>query len=495
MKKSVLSLALLALLLPAVSQAGNPNVLFTKEWTFDHAIDSEISAYDAATNSIWVAGPTGVDILDLATGTRNHFLDTSLLGEINSIDIFNGTAALAIQNATRTSNGNVAFFNTSTQTFNNAVTVGALPDMVKYTADGSKLLVANEGTPDAYGAEIGTNTPKTFGPAANDPVGSVSIINTADYTVTTANLTGAPTSGSHLRQNVGMDFEPEYIAINEAGTKAFVTLQEHNGMAVLDINSASFTNIVGLGAKDYSLVGNEIDPSDRDGKIEFASHNIKGLYMPDAIESYDVNGSTYVVMANEGDFREDDGDRSKGDDFGLADPLNRITLSNTDSTNTEFFSAGGRSFSIRDESGNIVFDSGSELDKMAADLGIYDDGRSDAKGVEPEGIELLEFDGKTLAFITLERTLKSAVAVYDITDPLSASFLDMIVTDGDLAPEGIQAFANNGTTYLSIANEKSGTTSLYSLSAVAAVPEPQTYAMFLAGLAMLGFSAKRKKQA
>lgn len=217
--------------------------------------------------------------------------------------------------------------------------------------------------------------------------------------------------------------------------------------------------------------------------------------MPDAIESYDVNGSTYVVMANEGDFREDDGDRSKGDDFGLADPLNRITLSNTDSTNTEFFSAGGRSFSIRDESGNIVFDSGSELDKMAADLGIYDDGRSDAKGVEPEGIELLEFDGKTLAFITLERTLKSAVAVYDITDPLSASFLDMIVTDGDLAPEGIQAFANNGTTYLSIANEKSGTTSLYSLSAVAAVPEPQTYAMFLAGLAMLGFSAKRKKQA
>jgi hypothetical protein len=130
------------------------------------------------------------------------------------------------------------------------------------------------------------------------------------------------------------------------------------------------------------------------------------------------------------------------------------------------YAAGARSFSIRDEDGNLVYDSGDILDKKAAELGIYDDGRSRDKGVEPEGVALLKISGRTYAFIGLERTLKGAVAVFDITEPAQSVFLDMIVTDGDLSPEGLAAYHFRGDNYLAIANEVSRTTTLYKIERV-----------------------------
>jgi len=171
--------------------------------------------------------------------------------------------------------------------------------------------------------------------------------------------------------------------------------------------------------------------------------------------------------------------------------LKRLNISTTDSTANNLVTFGARSFSIRDENGAIVFDSGNQLDAKAIALGIYDDSRSDDKGVEPEGVTLLNIAGRKLAFIGLERTTKGAVAIYDVTDPANASFVDMIVTDGDLAPEGLTTYTMGGISYLAIANEVSGTTSVYSL---APVPEPETYAMLLAGLGLIGFTARRRKQ-
>jgi hypothetical protein len=497
MKKSLLSLTVAALLVPSLSYAAT-GLSLTKEWTFSHSIASEISSFDAATNSIWVAGVTGVDILDLNTGSQTGFINVSPFGSINSIDIYNGIAAFAIENHVRSDNGFVQFYNTGSQDIVKQVTVGALPDMVKFTPNGSKLLVANEGTPDVYGSAIGSSTPQVFGAAPNDPVGPVSIIDTSssDFTnahvIATAGFDGVAQSGSHIRTNTGMDFEPEYIAVNEAGTKAFVTLQEANAVGVLDIESNSFEHVIGLGAKDFSAPGNEIDPSDKDGGINFGSHDVQGLYMPDGIESFDANGQTYMIMANEGDFREDDGDRIRAKDLGVDEPLDRIRVSSTDSTADELYAPGARSFSIRDIDGNIVFDSGDTLDKEAAKLGIYDDGRSDDKGVEPEGVTVIDLGESTYAFIGLERTTTSALAIYDITDPANSLFLDMLVTEGDVSPEGIEAFYAGGKAYLSISNEVSQTTSLYSISPV---PEPSTYALLLSGLALVGFTARRKKRA
>lgn len=499
MKKLLINIAVASLFTPSFVNAASPIESIVKEWTYSHINSgvagqvAEISAYDAITNTIWVAGVVGVDVLNATNGSLVQHINTSSFGSINSVAIKNGLAAFAIEASTKTNPGIVQFYDTTSRTLSsgiNSITVGALPDMLTFTPDGTKLLVANEATPATYGARIGTTVPRNYAPAAVDPVGSVSIIDINSRTVTaTAGLSGVTQTGANIRTNTGMDFEPEYIAVNSAGTKAYVTLQEANAIGVLDLNTNSFEKVVGLGVKDFSLAGNQIDPLNN-GTVSFISANVKGLYMPDGIATYEANGATYLVMANEGDFREDDGDRSAASTIGAVAPLNNLRVSNTDSSPGDLYAAGARSFSIRDSDGNLVFDSGDFLDKKAAELGIYDDGRSRDKGVEPEGVSIFSIAGRKVAAIGLERTTKSAVALYDITDPANASFLDMLVTDGDLSPEGLQAFERSGKIFLSIANEVSNTTTLYSITPV---PEPETYAMLLAGLGLVSLRAKRRK--
>ena len=476
---------LLGLVFSGAAQAAAP-ITFNKLWTTPGASAgflAEIPAFDASTNTVWVAGVTGVDVLNAMNGSLLQHIDTTGFGSINSVAIHNGLAAFAMESsADRTLPGQVVLFDTASRSLAsgvNQIAVGALPDMLTFSADGSKLLVANEATPVTYGAY--------------DPAGSVSFINMSTRTATTAGLSGVATSGSAIR-SPGMDYEPEYIAINAAGTQAYVTLQEANAMGVLDLNTQQFTSVIGLGTKDFSLPGNEIDPSHKDSKIELRSADVQGFYQPDAIAAYDVGGQTLLVMANEGDTREDDGDKARLKDSGLTGPadLNQLNISTSDSTAGDLYTFGARSFSIRDTSGNIVFDSGNQLDAEAIARGIYDDGRSDDKGVEPEGVTLMEIGGEMYAFIGLERTTRAAVAIYQITDPAHASFIDMIVTDGDVAPEGLMGFTLGGHSYLAIANEVSNTTTVYQLTA--AVPEPESYAMLLAGLGLVGLMARRKSQ-
>lgn len=473
MKKYAFFLCLLgpSLLVPRMAAAAEQVLTFQLQWTYKHSDatnpagqTSEIPAFDRRTNTLWVAGVVGVDVLDARTGALVEHIDTTAYGAVNSVAIHDGLAAFAIESATRTLPGVVVFYDTETRTLSpgmSAVPVGALPDMLTFTRDGRKLLVANEGTPGTYGARLGTSVPRVFGAPALDPAGSVTIIDMATRTVVaTPSFSGVPVSGDNVRTTTGMDFEPEYIAISRDGRKAIVTLQEANAIAVLDLESHTFTKVIGLGAKDFSLPGNQIDPNN-DGTVAFISPAVKGLYMPDSIAAYERRGKTYLVMANEGDFREDDGDRSAASGLSAVAPLANLRISNTDSSPSNLYAAGARSFSIRDEHGNLVYDSGDILDKKAAELGIYDDGRSRDKGVEPEGVALLRIGGRTYAFIGLERTLKGAVAVFDITEPAKATYVQMTVTDGDVAPEGLAAYRYRGDYYLAIANEVSRTTTLY----------------------------------
>lgn len=488
MKNTIIAGLISALFIPAMASAANTTLDLTKVWTYDHQFattgyTAEIAAFDSLTNSLWVAGINGVDVLNAANGSLIQRIDTTSFGSINSVAIHNGVAAFAIESTTRTDPGTIKFFDTTTRALSSgisSVTVGALPDMITFTKDGSKLLVANEASPNIY------DNP------ALDPAGSVSIIDMNTRTVaTTAGFAGVVQTGSNIRTNTGMDFEPEYITVNAAGTRAYVSLQEANAMGVLNLESNTFSSLIGLGVKDYSATGNFIDPNDKDKQIELRSSNVKGLYQPDGIAAYEANGQTFIVMANEGDTREDDGDKARaGTAFGTTGDLSRLNVSTTDSTSDNLVTFGARSFSIRDEFGNITFDSGSQLDAKAIELGIYDDGRSDDKGVEPEGVELMAIDGRTYAFIGLERTTKAAVGIYDITDPNHASFIDMIVSEGDLSPEGLVGFSMNGKHFLAFANEVSGTTSVYSL---APVPEPETYGMMLMGLGLMGLVARRRK--
>ena len=451
MTRPVLMIVLLSI--PLAAAPADRTISFTKLWTHSHATAgqlSEIPAFDRRTNTIWVAGVVGVDVLNVDTGALVEHIDVTSYGLVNSVAIHNGLAAFAIEAGPpdRRNPGVVVFYDTRTrERVGDPITVGALPDMLTFTHDGSKLLVANEGTPNARADTAYT---------APDPAGSVSVIDVATRTViATAGFNGVPQFGENLRTNAGMDFEPEYINIEHDGSRAFVTLQEANAIAVLDLSLNAFTEIIGLGAKDFRLQGNEFDPKDNDGSVSFINADARAFYMPDGVASYKYRGRTYLVLANEGDFREDNADRAVAGDapYRAPAPLDRLRISNVDSSPGNLYAAGARSMSIREADGTLVYDSGSILDTEAHERGIYDNGRSRDKGVEPEGVALLDIRGRTYAFVGLERATTAAIAVFDVSDPNHVTFLDMIVTPGDLSPEGLSAFAYRGRYYLAIANE------------------------------------------
>ncbi len=273
---------------------------------------AEIPAFDAASKRLFVVNAQlgAVDVLDLTDPARPvkvGLLDATAVlpgAEINSVAVHNGLVAVAIQAPIKTDAGRMALYRASDLGLISEVTVGALPDNVTFTPDGRTVLVANEGEPsDDY--QI-------------DPEGSVSVIdvrNPASPVVRTAGFTAFNAQADALRAagvriygpgaSVAQDFEPEYIAVSPDSTTAWVTLQENNAFAKIDIATATVTDILPLGYKDHGLPGNELDASDTDGStINIrAWPGVRGMYLPDAMASYTAGGQTYLVTANEGDAR------------------------------------------------------------------------------------------------------------------------------------------------------------------------------------------------
>ncbi|MFM8333310.1 MAG: choice-of-anchor I family protein, partial [Candidatus Methylumidiphilus sp.] len=428
---------------------------------------------------------------------------------------------IAITAPTKTDPGLVRFYDAGSFATLADVTVGANPDAVTYTPDGSRLLVANEGEPSSY----------LVGPSG-DPEGSVSIINTASFAAQTAGFAGFNASAAALKASgvrltgpnasVAQDLEPEYVAVSADGATAFATLQEANALAVIDVATATVTAIKPLGLKDHSLPGNGLDASDRDGPGTAALNgnilnwNVAGLYMPDGIASFVNGGAQYYVTANEGDSRADWPGGNDEVRVGAAtidpalntalsaahgadwqtnnDKLNRLTVSTSGDTDgdgdlDQLQVFGGRSFSILDAAGNKVFDAGDQLEQIIkADFpGQWDDSRSDNKGPEPESAVVGTVDGKDLLFLGLERS--NAVMVWDLSDLQNIHYINMFFTAGDIGPEGLSFFSNANGSFVAVANEVSETTSLYRVSTV---PVPAAVWLFGSALAVIGVFGRRK---
>ncbi|MDX2259382.1 MAG: choice-of-anchor I family protein [Hyphomicrobiaceae bacterium] len=435
-------------------------------------VGAEISAFDPNTDRLFVTSNSGLQIVDLSDPTAPTVLSvinftaapiSAVSSDVSSVAVKNGVVAASLLNADKTQSGEVVLLNAATGALLFKVTVGNHPDMVVFTPDGSKVLVANEG-------ELTTSN--------QDSPGSISIIDVATGVATPVSFAAFDGLEASLRAEgvriadgklASDDFEPEYIAISPDGTKAFVTLQENNAIAIIDIATATVEDIVGLGLKDYSSL--EADFSDRDGPGGAQSVNLTtgnpvfGFYMPDAIASYEVGGQTYYVIANEGDDRNDflpAEETARIGDLTL-DPTafpNAATLQDdavlgrlevftnagdvgNDGDYEQLVTLGGRSFSILDSAGNQVFDSADIFERIAAitpgtftEGTTLDDSRSDAKGPEPEGVTVQVIDGRIYAFVGIERG-QSGVMVFDVTDPNDVTFSNYDFNIGDTAAEGL----------------------------------------------------------
>lgn len=472
----------------------------------------------------------------LPTSYNNGNADIQL-GGANSIAIHGDWMAVAMEAKNHADNGAIVFYNgleSGTPTWVKTVEAGNLPDMVTFTPDGSKVLVANEGEPS--------------GDYVVDPEGGISIIavtngipaNTATHLNFRAfngmqtdleakgmrfpNPNGKTIKGKQLSISVAQDLEPEYITATN--THAYVSLQENNGLAVVNLADNSIT-LVGLGYKSWKDLS--IDVSDKDGGLNFKKFDgLYGMYQPDTLDSYSWKGATFVISANEGDGREyffdaadeatclaqggieydkDDGclaytDEARVKDLTL-DPnsplavnydkkvLGRLKVTphqgdaNNDGEHETLYTFGGRSFSIWDQNGLMVFDSGDDVGRVTASVHGQafnndndeneGDTRSDAKGAEPEALTIGMIGSQTYAFVGLERM--SGIMVYNITNPYNVTFVDYFINrdttesadpTGDLAPEGMAfvkaADSATGKALLLVGNEVSGTVAVWEIS-------------------------------
>ena len=451
--------------------------------------------------------------------------DSFQYGDMTSVAVSpDGTRlAAALQAEGYADAGRVALFTCGEDgsvVLENLVTVGVQPDMVTF-ADNGTVLTADEGEPrDGYGDGIA------------DPKGSVSVVDVASATAEVVTFDAFDSQRDDLVASQvvlkkdtapSVDLEPEYIAVS--GDRAYVTLQENNAVAVLDLTAREFTGVYSVGFEDYSQTAVDIDKKD-DAYAPKTYETLLGIRMPDGIAAFEVDGTTYLVTANEGDAREwgdedagtfylNEDERDFGDE-GVSSPTGAITTENSglegkvvffraedfdglDQTKDYLF--GGRTFTVYavgEDGLTQVFTSGDDFEALtwkylpdyyncSNDNAVLDD-RSGKKGPEAESVTVGQVDGHIYAFVALERT--GGVMVYDVTDPADASYvnyinsrdfasivpgseeyedeeLDKWVTGGDVAPEGLAflpaAQSPTGTDLLLAACEVSGTVAVYEL--------------------------------
>ncbi len=473
--------------------------------------------------------PTYVSSIDVAAAVANNTSITTTLGAVNSVAVRDGTVVAVIAADAADEKGVAVFFSATDSSFLAAYEVGFLPDSVAISPDGTTVAIANEGEPnDDYTV---------------DPVGSVTIIDisagVASATVTDVDFTDFNAGGSrageldpairifgikagNVPSTVAEDLEPEYVAFAPDSTKVFVSLQENNAMAVIDVATPGVDELWSLGFKDHNRLGNELDASDRDNGVNIRNWPVMGMYQPDTIATYAFQGTTLIVTANEGDTRDYDGfsEEARIDDL-ILDPtafpdaaslqadanLGRL-LTTTANGDTDgdgdvdvIYSVGARSFSIYTADGERLYDSGNQFDLITANR-LEDnfnndndendgDSRSDAKGGEPEAVAIGTIGGGTFAFIGLERT--GGIMVYNISNPHSPRFVQYVIDRdfseepslgdndkdgieesnplaGDLGPESIvfiaAADSPNGKDLIVVGNEVSGTTAIYQVNIV-----------------------------
>jgi 3-phytase len=484
---------------PADTEAKWKSIELSEIGRYTSANGAEIAAFDPKSERLFVAAAGVVEVVDLSDPSAPSQAFILPVGA-TSVAVKKGILAVAVPGEDA-ANGHVYLYEdlsdlteTSTPVI---LEVGNLPDMVTFSEDGKKVLVANEGERLEAENPVGLE---------QDPEGSISIVdisrgidrarvNTLDFHGFNDQRDRLLRKGVRIfpdAESVAQDLEPEYIAIDPDGKTAWATLQENNAFLVIDLRRERIEGIEPLGLKDYNRRGSGLDPSDEDG-IEIGRWPVYGMYMPDGLSAFEVRGRTYILSGNEGDDREEserikdlDLDPDKFPDAASLqedENLGRLQVSSIDGDTDgdgdydKLYSYGARSFSIWDVSVDQVFDSGDQLEQLGATLApqLYNaeegdpgsvDSRSDNKGPEPEGVTTGEIKGGVYGFIGLEEA-GGGVFVYDLSDPRRPEFVQYVRSDLDVAPEGILFISTKDSPthnpLLVLSNEVSRTIAVYEI--------------------------------
>jgi uncharacterized protein len=371
-----------------------------------------------------------VDVLDLSDPFQPQLLrrvgiDTAN-GTPNSVAVHPQHDYFLVVIGRAGTTGSVAAYRLSDGAFLASAPVGIQPDSIAIAPNGRHAVVANE----AEGTGIGQN----------GGAGSLSIVHLTGFNcdapspllVTTIALpSAAAVPGFSLQRtddiarlpvdNQPGTLEPESVAFSKNSRFAYITLQENNGVVRLDLHTSKLT-FIGLGqtSHDADLVV--------DGVYNPLSNALMAYREPDGI-ALDQTGR-FFVTADEGDTRNA---------AGASGPR------------------GGRTVSAFDaRTGDLLGDTGSQLDDAAAAIVSYPDSRSNRGGSEPEVLDLTHHRGMTLVAVGLERA--NAVALLDVSNPVAPVVSDIIPVG--TGPEGIKFFRRGAHLFVAAANEVSGTVSI-----------------------------------
>jgi DNA-binding beta-propeller fold protein YncE len=284
--------------------------------------------------------------------------------------------------------GRVDIVRTADRTRVQSIDLGGQPDSIAISPDGTFAAIAMENQRD----EEFTPPGKEEGDLPQAPTGFVQLID----------LTGAPNTWKPRKvdfdveaaRNAGLDtpedLEPEYVSINSRGQVA-VTLQENNGIAVIDGRTGTVQKIFSAGSQSVEGIDTkEDDTIDQTGSIKDTPRE------PDAIGWI---GDDHVATANEGDWK-----------------------------------GGTRGWTIFDaRTGEVTWDAGNSLEQLAVRTGLHIEGRAESKGPEPEGLAITNIDGHPTALIASERS--NFVAVYGVSNPKGPEFRQILPTTP--GPEGV----------------------------------------------------------
>lgn len=201
------------------------------------------------------------------------------------------------------------------------------------------------------------------------------------------------------------DPEPEYVTINRKG-KVAVTLQENNGVAVVDLRTGAIERVFSAGTATVTGIDTK-----EEKEISLTGSIVDTPREPDAIAWIDDHT---LATANEGDWK-----------------------------------GGTRGWTVFDDEGNIVWDAGATFENLAVRYGQHNEDRSADKGAEPEGITVAEYRGRRYAFIGSERS--NFVAVYDVSRPAKPRFVQFLPTNA--GPEGLLAVPSRDLFIVSSEND------------------------------------------